>query len=87
MKLDQIYDIGRIKRIHFCPGLWTPITSAASKWVQNNGVSLHLLRADWEIVDDVFSLGYSKGIWFTKSKVGTGNGQFTNINFDSVGIG
>ena len=34
----------------------------------------------------MFSLGYSKGIWF-KSKAGTGNGQFTGINFDSVGIG
>ena len=44
-------------------------------------------RTDWEIVEDVFSIGYHIGMAFRKSQYGACNGQFTDINFDNVDIG
>jgi hypothetical protein len=43
--------------------------------------------ADWEIVEDVFSLGYHIGMAFHQSEHLSCNGQFTDINFDDVDIG
>ena len=83
--VDQCYDIGRINHIHFSP-FWSndPIIR---KWVENNGISFVFLRTDWEIVEDVFSIGYHIGMQFNKSAYGPCNGQFTDINFDNVDIG
>jgi hypothetical protein len=83
--VDQCYDIGRINHIHFSP-FWSgdPIIR---KWVENNGISFLFLRTDWEIVEDVFSIGYHIGMSFQKSVYGSCNGQFTDINFDNVDIG
>eukprot|EP01079_Euglenida_sp_SAG-EU17-18_P006158 gene6158-1101_t len=92
--VDQCYDIGRIRHIHFWP-FWADPTTAATKW---------------QVIDDVFSWGYSRvspqpspvlccrwvsllrthllqGMVFTASKDGACNGQFTDINFDDVDIG
>jgi hypothetical protein len=83
--VDQCYHIGRINHIHFSP-FWSgdPIIR---KWVENNGISFLFLRTDWEIVEDVFSIGYHIGMSFQKSVYGSCNGQFTDINFDNVDIG
>jgi len=83
--VDQCYDIGRINHIHFWP-FWSS-DPLITNWVQDNGISFLFLRTDWEIVEDVFSLGYHIGMAFHSSQYGSCNGQFTDINFDSVDIG
>ena len=83
--IDQCYDIGRINHIHFSP-FWSS-DPVVRNWVENNGVSFLFLRTDWEIVEDVFSIGYHIGMQFNKSEHGACNGQFTDINFDNVDIG
>jgi hypothetical protein len=83
--VDQCYDIGRLNHIHFSP-FWSG-EPALSNWISNNGISFLFLRTDWEIVEDIFSLGYHIGMAFQKSEHGSCNGQFTDINFDNVDIG
>jgi hypothetical protein len=85
ISVDQCYDIGRINHIHFWP-FWSndPIIR---RWVNNNGIAFLFQRTDWEIVEDVFGIGYHIGMAFNKSQYGPCNGQFTDINFDNVDIG
>ena len=86
ISVDQCYDIGRIKSIHFWP-FWAPLKSAAHRWQHTHAVSLDLQRTDWEVVEDVFSFGYHVGLRLRKSVSGACNGQFSDINFDDVDIG
>ena len=83
--VDQCYDIGRINHIHFWP-FWSndPIIRI---WVEHNGISFLFQRTDWEVVEDIFSIGYHIGMAFHSSEHGSCNGQFTDINFDNVDIG
>jgi hypothetical protein len=83
--VDQCDDIGRIMHIHFWP-FWSndPIIRT---WVEHNGISFLFQRTDWEIVEDIFSIGYHIGMAFHSSEHGSCNGQFTDINFDNVDIG
>ncbi len=83
--VDQCYDIGRIMDVHFWP-FWTQNTNVEA-FVQANGVSFDFMRTDWEVVQDIFSLGYSVGARFRASTNGAMNGQMSNVNFDSVDIG
>jgi hypothetical protein len=83
--VDQCYDIGRINHVHFSP-FWSG-EPALQHWISNNGISFLFLRTDWEIVEDIFSLGYHIGMAFRQSEHGSCNGQFTDINFDDVDIG
>jgi hypothetical protein len=85
ISIDQCFDIGRINHIHFWP-FWSnnPIIR---HWVNNNGIAFSFQRTDWEIVEDVFAIGYHIGMNFNKSEFGSCNGQFTDINFDNVDIG
>ena len=85
ISVDQCYDIGRINHIHFWP-FWSQEPELLN-WINNNGVTFFLQRADWEIVEDVFSWGYQTGMAFRASATGACNGQFTDINFDNVDIG
>ena len=85
ISVDQCYDIGRIKHIHFWP-FWSSDQDLWN-WVNNNGITFLFQRTDWEIVEDVFSWGYQTGMLFRASANGACNGQFTNINFDNVDIG
>ena len=83
--VDQIYDIGRIRHIHFWP-FWANAATPAAKWQHNNAITFLFLRSDWEVVEDVFSWGYSRGMTFNKSSHGALNGQFTDIDFDDVDV-
>ena len=85
ISVDQCYDIGRINHIHFWP-FWSndPIIRI---WVEHNGISFQFQRTDWEVVEDIFSIGYHIGMAFHTSPHGSCNGQFTDINFDNVDIG
>jgi hypothetical protein len=49
-------------------------------------------RTDWEVVQDIFSIGYHVGALFAHSDRpndlgGSMNGQMTNVNFDNVDVG
>ena len=83
--VDQCYDIGRISHIHFWP-FWS-MDPALWEWINNNGITFLFERTDWEVVEDVFSWGYSIGMAFRASAAGGCNGQFSDINFDNVDIG
>jgi hypothetical protein len=83
--VDQCYDIGRIMEVHFWP-FWTQNANVEA-FIQNNGVSFDFMRTDWEVVQDIFSWGYSIGARFRASASGAMNGQMSNVNFDNVDIG
>jgi hypothetical protein len=83
--VDQCYDIGRIMDVHFWP-FWSNDANVRA-FVQNNGVSFDFMRTDWEVVQDIFSLGYAIGARFRASASGAMNGQMSNVNFDGVDIG
>ncbi len=83
--VDQCYDIGRIMDVHFWP-FWSQ-NSNVEAFIQANGVSFDFMRTDWEVVQDIFSFGYSVGARFRASTNGAMNGQMSNVNFDSVDIG
>ena len=66
------------------------------QWVSANGATIVLARTDWEVVEDVFSWGYSRGLKLMSSgqldpktnvSIGASNGQCTDIQFDAVDIG
>ena len=83
--VDQCYDIGRIMDVHFWP-FWSNDANVRA-FVQNNGVSFDFMRTDWEVVQDIFSLGYAVGARFRASASGAMNGQMSNVDFDGVDIG
>lgn len=83
--VDQCYDIGRIMDIHFWP-FWSQSTNIEA-FQSANAVTFDFMRTDWEVVEDVFSWGYSIGARFRSSANGAMNGQMSNVNFDNVDIG
>jgi hypothetical protein len=83
--VDQCYDIGRIMDIHFWP-FWTQNANIEA-FQSANAVSFDFMRTDWEVVQDIFSWGYSIGARFRASPNGSMNGQMSNINFDNVDVG
>jgi hypothetical protein len=83
--VDQCYDIGRIMEIHFWP-FWTQDPNILA-FQSTNAVTFDFMRTDWEVVQDVFSWGYSIGARFRASAYGSMNGQMSNINFDNVDVG
>jgi hypothetical protein len=86
ISVDQCYDIGRIRHVHFWP-FFAPPNTVYTNTVAAIGVTFHILRTDWEIISDVFSWGYSRGMRFGQSPHGACNGQFTDIDFDNVDVG
>jgi hypothetical protein len=83
--VDQCYDIGRIMDIHFWP-FWTQDTNIQA-FQSAHAVTFDFMRTDWEVVQDVFSWGYSIGARFRASASGSMNGQMSNVNFDNVDVG
>jgi hypothetical protein len=83
--VDQCYDIGRIMEIHFWP-FWSQNANIEA-FQSTNAVTFDFMRTDWEVVQDVFSWGYSIGARFRASASGSMNGQMSNVNFDNVDVG
>lgn len=83
--VDQCYDIGRIMEIHFWP-FWSQNANVEA-FQSANAVSFDFMRTDWEVVQDIFSWGYSIGARFRASASGSMNGQMSNVNFDNVDVG
>ena len=88
--VDQCYDVGRIRHIHFW-NFWAAdgdqVVGPLQNWIAEHGASLRLARTDWEVVEDVFSWGYGRGLVLAESEFGACNGQFTDLNFDAVDVG
>ena len=85
ISVDQCYDIGRIQDVHFWP-FWTQNASIEA-YQSANAVTFVFGRTDWEVVEDVFSWGYSVGAQFVQTAHGAMNGQMSDIDFDNVDVG
>jgi hypothetical protein len=85
LMVDQCYDVGRIKEVHFWP-FWTQDKRVVD-YTTNHATGFTFRRTDWEVVEDVFVWGYQTGIRLAASPKGAMNGQMSNVNLDNVDIG
>jgi hypothetical protein len=83
--VDKCTDIGRIHDVHFWP-FWSQ-DKRIFDFTEANGISFIFERADWEVVENIFSWGYHVGMQLSASKDGATNGQMTDVDFDGVDIG
>jgi len=83
--VDQCYDIGRIKEVHFWP-FWTQDKRIVD-YTTTHGVTFIFQRTDWEVVEDIFCWGYKVGVEFSAREHSGMNGQMSNVNLDNVDIG
>ncbi len=83
--VDKCTDIGRIHDVHFWP-FWSQ-DKKIFDFTEANAVSFIFERADWEVVENIFSWGYHVGLQLSASKDGATNGQMTDVDFDGVDIG
>lgn len=83
--VDKCTDIGRIHDVHFWP-FWS-MDKKIFDFTEANAVSFIFERADWEVVENIFSWGYHVGMQLSASKDGATNGQMTDVDFDGVDIG
>ena len=85
LAVDQCYDVGRIKEVHFWP-FWSQDKKIV-EYTTTHGIGFTFRRTDWEVVEDIFVWGYQTGIRLMASAHGAMNGQMTNVNLDNVDIG
>jgi hypothetical protein len=83
--VDRCSDIGRIHDVHFWP-FWSQ-DKRVLDFTEANATSFIFQRADWEVVENIFSWGYHVGIELSASKEGSTNGQMTDVDLDGVDIG
>jgi len=83
--VDQCYDIGRIKDVHFWP-FWSLDKNVVS-FTTRHAAAFIFDRTDWEVVENIFCWGYHVGIRFGQSEHGGMNGQMSDVNLDNVDIG
>jgi hypothetical protein len=82
--VDEIYDIGRIENVHFCPIACNYRSDDPySKWINLNGTAFEFARTDWQYVLNTFCFGYGVGYKFSESKAGFANGNYLGIGADS----
>ena len=85
LAVDQCYDVGRVKEIHFWP-FWTQ-DKKIIEYTTTHATGFTFRRTDWEVLEDLFVWGYQTGIRLTASAHGAMNGQMSNVNLDNVDIG
>jgi hypothetical protein len=83
--VDRCTDIGRIRDVHFWP-FWSQ-DPGVMEFTEACGKSFIFQRADWEVVENIFSWGYRVGIELSASKDGSMNGQMSDVDLDAVDIG
>ena len=83
--VDKCSDIGRNHDVHFWP-FWS-LDKRVIDFTALNATSFIFQRADWEVVENIFSWGYHVGIELSASKDGSTNGQMTDVDLDGVDIG
>ena len=81
---------------NFWCGRGPSVVGPLQQWVSAHGATIVLARTDWEVVEDVFSWGYARGLKLitspvldktTNQSIGASNGQCTDVQFDAVDIG
>jgi hypothetical protein len=83
--VDRCTDIGRIHDVHFWP-FWSQ-DKRVLDFTEANATSFIFQRADWEVVENIFSWGYHVGIELSASADGSTNGQMSDVDLDGVDIG
>jgi len=80
IKVDQIYDIGRIEDVHWNP--WWSMAEPVMKLMGEEGEGFILGKTDWEYMVNCFCIMYSVGFRFTKFNHGPGNVVLTQCGSD-----
>jgi len=83
--VDKCTDIGRIHDVHFWP-FWSQ-DKRIFDFTEAHATSFIFQRADWEVVENIFSWGYHVGMELSASRDGATNGQMSDVDFDGVDIG
>jgi Pectate lyase superfamily protein len=76
--VDQCLDCGRVENVHFWP-FWTGEPLAATR---KSGTAFRFARTDWQMISNVFCLGYHTGFHFTALRMDAGNAMVTNSGSD-----
>ncbi|MEO0510971.1 MAG: glycosyl hydrolase family 28-related protein [Verrucomicrobiota bacterium] len=92
IRYDSTTDIGRLEQVYFAPYYWSgsdlpgaPEESFLQDWLLGNATGIHMLRSDWEYVDQVSIEGYKTGFMCTRGKRGAANAQFRRLNISNCG--
>lgn len=80
IKVDQIYDIGRIENVHWNP--WWSMAPPVMKFMEEEGEAFILAKTDWEYMVNCFCIMYAVGFRFTKFEHGPGNVVLTQCGSD-----
>ncbi len=80
VRVDAIYDIGRIENVHFNP--WWSMKPKLRAWQMAHGEAFVFARSDWQYVLNTFCFGYHVGYRFVASPAGVCNGNFLGIGAD-----
>lgn len=81
--VDQCLDCGRIENVHFWP-FWT---NDPVKFTREKGTAFRFARSDWQMMSNVFCLGYHTGFHFTAIRHDAGNAMVTNSGADLCDVG
>jgi len=81
--VDQCLDCGRIENVHFWP-FWT---NDPVKVTREKGTAFRFARSDWQMMSNVFCLGYHTGFHFTAIRHDAGNAMVTNSGADLCDVG
>lgn len=81
--VDQCLDCGRLENVHFWP-FWTTEPLAVTR---EKGTAFRFARTDWQMVTNVFCLGYRTGFHFTAVRHDAGNAMVTNSGSDLCDVG
>lgn len=84
IRVDAIYDLGRIEDCHLWPFFtrWWEQSSRLHRWMMDNAMAFEFARAEWQYVHNTFCFGYSVGYRFTSSNAGSPNGNFSGLGAD-----
>jgi len=80
IRVDAIFDIGRIENVHFNP--WWSMKPKLFQWQMAHGEAFIFGRTDWQYVYNTFCFGYNIGYKFIRTKRGVCNGNFLGIGAD-----
>lgn len=81
--VDHCLDCGRLEDVHFWP-FWTTEPLATTR---ATGVAFRFARSDWQMLTNVFCLGYHTGFEFTAVRTDAGNAMVLNSGSDDCAVG
>ena len=81
--VDHCLDCGRLEDVHFWP-FWTgePLPATLAR-----GTAFRFARTDWQMLTNVFCLGYQTGFHFTAVRTDAGNALVLNSGADLCAVG